>query len=128
MDFSLLGSKRSTVVVVDDDPAVRGALKFALELDGFEVVTYASGEALLACRDIPQFGCLVLDYRLPGANALKLLADLRRRRVHLPALLITSNPTAALRLEAETLGVPILEKPLMCDALSDRLRQVMTSA
>lgn len=110
------------VIVVDDDPAVRGALTFALELDGFAVRAYASAEALLAARDLPERGCFVLDYRLPGADALHLLEDLRRRGVALPAILITTLPSQALRREARQVGVPIVEKPLICDALTDQVR------
>jgi two-component system, LuxR family, response regulator FixJ len=118
----------STILVVDDDPAVRGALKFALELDGFAVRDYASGEALLAAGRLPERGCLVLDYRLPGADALHLLDLLRTRGVELPAILITSHPPQALRAQAERIGVPIVEKPLICDALTDQLRRMTADA
>src|SRR6185369_3031959 len=85
-----------TVVVVDDDAALRSALKFAFELDGFRVRTHASAEELLAFPTLPARGCLVLDYRLPGTDALALLKTLRQRGVMLPAILITTQPPAAL--------------------------------
>ena len=40
-----LADRRPTVFVVDDDAAVRRALAFALDLEGFEVETFESGEA-----------------------------------------------------------------------------------
>lgn len=113
------------VVVIDDDAAVSHALKFSLELDGFHVRTYPDGDALLAAAALPERGCLVLDMNLPGMDGLELLSRLRERRVSLPAVLITSNPNAALRARAAVAGVPIAEKPLLTDALPDMVRRMM---
>lgn len=113
------------VFLVDDDPAVRASLQFALGLEGFVVDAYESAEALAERSDIPAEGCLILDYRLPGMNGLMLLALLRRRDVVMPAVLITSNPNAALRKQAADAGVPIVEKPLMSNALADWVRHAL---
>ncbi|HEY8616327.1 response regulator transcription factor [Phenylobacterium sp.] len=113
------------VIVVDDDPAVRSSLQFALELEGFAVETLDCGEALLT-RDLPERdACLVLDERMPGIGGLAALARLRGRQVALPALLITSNPKRAVRQAAAAAGVPIVEKPLVGDALSGWIRAAL---
>jgi FixJ family two-component response regulator len=109
--------RRSTVFVVDDDAAVRRALAFALDLEGFEVETFDSGEAFLLRAQPAQRGCLVLDERLPGASGLDTLRQLRARRVDLPAILITSHPNPAFRAAAAKAGAPILEKPLLGETL-----------
>lgn len=114
MDFS---RHRAVVFVVDDDAAVRRSLAFALDLDGFDVETLESGEALLL-RDLPtDHACLVLDERLPGASGLETLRQLRARHVDLPAILVTSHPKAAFRAAAAAAGVPVLEKPLLGETL-----------
>jgi FixJ family two-component response regulator len=110
------------VVIVDDDSAVLGALKFLLELEGFQVAAYRSGSELLAEPVLPESGCLVIDYKLPEMDGLDLLAALRRRNVLLPAILITSHPTAALRRRAAAVTAPIIEKPLLGDALTNAIR------
>lgn len=115
-----------TIFLVDDDAAVRAALKFSLELDGFHVETYASAEAV-GQREFPSGGCLVLDYRLPGANGLELLASLRRQGVSLPAILMTTNPGAILRRQARDAGVALVEKPLLCDALACKVREALAA-
>jgi two-component system, LuxR family, response regulator FixJ len=56
---------RSVVLVIDDDPAVRNSLKFALDVEGFSVQVYATGAALLDEKEMPESGCLVADYYLP---------------------------------------------------------------
>ena len=110
------------VVVVDDDAAVRSSLKFAIEMQGFEVTACSAGEDLLLL-DLPASGgCLVVDERLPGVSGLEAIQELRRRGVSLPAALITSHPRAALRAAAQRTNVPIIEKPLLGDGLMNWIR------
>jgi FixJ family two-component response regulator len=115
------------VLIVDDDSALRSALKFALELEGFRVDACDSGEALLA-YDLPDDdACLVIDERLPGVNGLEALRQLRARDVALPAVLITTNPQPTLRAAAAAAGVPIVEKPLLNDALLGSIRAALAA-
>ena len=109
------------VHVVDDDPAVCSSLKFALEVDGFSVRTYARSEEVLEA-DLSRKGCMIVDYNLPGLNGLDLLTELDRRDVHLPAFLITSNPTLNVRRRATAQGVAIIETPLLGNQLSEAVR------
>ena len=101
------------ILVVDDDAAVRNALKFALEVEGFSVRLYATPEALLAEKDLPAAGCLVIDYRMPEIDGLELVERLQSLGVTLPVFLISGRATRSLRDRASNLGVSgVLEKPL----------------
>lgn len=113
------------LLVVDDDPAIRTSLKFALEIEGYAVETYADAESLAAREDLPETGCLVVDYQLPGMDGLELVETLRRRAVCLPALLMTTQPTRQVRLRAEQAGVGIIEKPLLSSSLGDALARLL---
>ena len=53
------------MLVVDDDAAVRKSIKFALELEGFEVRDFSSAQELLIEENIPPRSCLVVDYYMP---------------------------------------------------------------
>jgi len=101
------------ILVVDDDAAVRNALKFALEVEGFSVRLYATPEALLAEKDLPASGCLVIDYRMPEIDGLELVERLQSLGVTLPVFLISGRVTRSLRARASNLGISdVLEKPL----------------
>ena len=112
------------ILLVDDDPAIRASLRFSLELEGYEVATFAAAEELLASPHIPDSDCLVLDYRLPGMDGLELLELLRRRGVTLPAVLITTTPSRRVRARAAGQNAMLIEKPLLCDALTAAIREL----
>ena len=114
-----------TVLIVDDDPAVRSSLQFCLEIEGFLVRSYSSGPDLLNDQNVPQCGCLVIDYRLPNMNGLDLLSELRRRNVMLPAILITTDPSVWVRAQTTAAGAVLIEKPLLNEALFEGIRAAM---
>jgi two-component system, LuxR family, response regulator FixJ len=118
-----VATRRFVVAVVDDDAAVCSSLKFSLELEGFAVRTYASGAEFLAANDLGAFSCLVIDQRMPAMSGMELIATLRAERVGTPAILVVSHPNPALSARAATAGVPIVEKPLLGNALLERIRE-----
>jgi len=121
-----MSSASEIVLVVDDDAAVRSALKFALEVEGFAVKLYAGSIALLAEQALPDRACLVIDYRMPGVDGLELVRRLRARQVALPAILISGRVDDQLRHRATQSGIfCVLEKPLLDMALVDSIRQVL---
>jgi two-component system, LuxR family, response regulator FixJ len=110
------------VAIVDDDPAVAGSLKFSLELEGFTVRAYGSAAEFLDAGDFA-CACCVVDQRMPGMSGMDLIAALRDRKVDTPAILLTSHPNAAVSARAARAGVPIVEKPLLGNALVDKIRE-----
>lgn len=116
---------RPAVILVDDDPAVTHAIQFSFDLEGLDVRSFRDGESLLAADDLPESGCLILDHNLPGMDGLALLERLRATGVELPAILVTTNPRTALRNRAAAAGVPIIEKPLLTDALLTTVRKAL---
>src|SRR5215813_4188317 len=127
------------VIVVDDDAAVFGSLKFALEIEGFAVRAYSTGDAVFNDSGLADCACFIIDQKLPGLTGLEVVAALRERKIGAPAILITSHPTIVLRgdlprparlaLAARCRGTagggrvrrgggaPIVEKPLLSNAL-----------
>lgn len=121
-------ASQPVVIFVDDDKAVSEAVQFSMELDGLDVRTFADAERLLKSGELPERGCLVLDVRLPGMDGLQLLEQLRRRKVMLPAVLITTAPSQALKAAARNAGAAIVEKPLLTEALLDAVRAAIAES
>jgi FixJ family two-component response regulator len=116
--------RRAVLFVADKDPPLLAALKFSLEVEGFEVRAHATAESLLAERRFPRVGCLILDFNLPGVDGLELLKRLRERGVALPAVFITTpNPTILAR--AAAAKVPVVAKPLLTDDLLETVRRLV---
>lgn len=121
----VITASRPAVFLVDDDPAVAHAVQFSFDLEGLDVRNFRDAETLLGAGPLPEQGCLVLDYHLPGADGLELLDRLRANGVRMPAVLITTNPRTNLKTRAAAAGVPIIEKPLLTDALLTAVRSAL---
>ncbi len=113
------------LLLVDDDPAVLASLQFSLELEGFAVDAFESGETVMARTKLARHACLVLDFRLPGIDGLSLLTLLRERGETCPAVIITSNPTRAMRQRTTESGAVLIEKPLLSDSLTTAIRELI---
>jgi two-component system, LuxR family, response regulator FixJ len=116
-------AKRPRVAVVDDDPAVCSALKFSLELEGFAVRTYCNPAEILRTRELGCFDCFVVDQRMPEMSGIELIEALRRRHLLAPAILVVSYPNSAVSERAAKAAIPIVEKPLLGNALVERIRE-----
>jgi CheY-like chemotaxis protein len=113
------------VIVISDDLAVRNSLKFWLEIEGLTVRGYVSGADLFGAGDLARCDCYVVDQKMSTMSGLDLIAQLRGRHFTAPAILITSHPSLSLRQRAEKAEVPIVEKPLVGNALLDKIRDVV---
>ena len=109
------------VLIVDDDPALLGALEFALTAEGYEVRGCAGADAALEGAHGP-LACMVIDYKLPDIDGIALADRLRAAGVGAPLILITSNPDARCRARAARGGAVIVEKPLLGDRLLRQIR------
>jgi two-component system, LuxR family, response regulator FixJ len=102
---------RASVVIVEDDASLLGALTFALRADRYEVKGYRN--ARLALAEGRPCDCLVIDQKLPDLDGLTLIDRLRDLGVAAPALLITTSPDERCRTRAAAAQVTIVEKPLL---------------
>lgn len=111
------------LVIIDDDPHVLNALRFAFEVDGYDVQTHMTGEAALA--ELPlRAACIIIDENLPGASGVQTASLMRGKGVTAPMILITTNPSARVRSRALQSSMDVVEKPLICDALARKVKQL----
>jgi FixJ family two-component response regulator len=115
------------IIVVDDDAAVRGSLKFSLEIEGFLVRTYPNADALLKAEPDAQCACLIVDQNMPGMTGLQLVATLRSRGNAAPAILVCGHTSAMLRHEAAQASVPVVEKPFLGNVLIEQIRSAIAN-
>jgi len=107
------GPRPTTIFVVDDDSAVREALRDLLQQDGRAVEISASSEAFLDAYRPGRDGCLLVDARMPGMGGLELLQRLKREGNRLPAIMITGQGDVPMAVEAMKAGAAdFSEKPI----------------
>jgi two-component system CheB/CheR fusion protein len=104
--------------VVDDDRAVREAMRDLLQQDGRTVEIYASSEAFLDAYRPGRVGCLLVDAQMPGMGGLALLQRLKNDGTRLPAVMITGRGDVPMAVEAMKAGAAdFIEKPIGRDEL-----------
>jgi len=117
---------RPTIFVVDDDSAVRDALKLLLRSVGQAVETFGSGQEFLEAYSEDRPGCLVLDIRMPGMSGLELQQKLNERHSILPIIFITGHGDVPMAVEAMQAGaVDFIQKPFRDQDLIDRINQAL---
>lgn len=101
-----------TVHVVDDDAAVRDSLSLLLSLRGYRTACFESAEDFLAAVAPDWSGCVIADIRMPGMSGLEMQAELARRGLRMPVIIITAHGDAAsARAAFKAQAVDFLEKP-----------------
>ena len=113
------------VLIVDDDRALRDALRRALTLAGYEAVLAADGEEALALAGTGP-DAVVLDVGLPGIDGLEVCRALRASGDRVPVLMLTARDAIADRIDGLDAGADdYLVKPFDVGELKARLRALM---
>jgi CheY-like chemotaxis protein len=130
---ALLGIRRTrteTILVVDDDVAVRGVVRRILESGGYHVVEAENGAAAIeAAESGPAIGVLVTDMVMPEMGGREMVQHLRRRCPDLPVLYITGyNDDSQMVEELRTSDARLLEKPFTAIGLAEAVADVAEAA
>src|SRR5579864_7603084 len=116
----------ATVYVIDDDEAIRSALRLLLKSVGLSSVALPSAQEFLATYDAHQPGCLVLDVRMPGMSGLELQQQLNMRGAVIPVIFITGHGDIPMAVEAMQQGAfDFLQKPFRDQDLIDRIQRAL---
>ena len=120
-------ARNRTVYLVDDDEAIRHALRLFLESVNFTVREFASAEAFLDGIGETGHGVLVLDLRMKGISGLELQAQLKARGMELPIIFISGHGDVQLSVIAMKAGaVDFLEKPFENSVILNSLNEAFT--
>src|SRR3954471_1903372 len=117
------------ILIVDDDRALRDALRRALVLGGYETVPVESGEAALAEVARSEPDAVVLDIGLPDVDGLEVCRRLRGSGNRVPVLMLTARDAVTDRIDGLDAGADdYLVKPFDVGELQARLRALLRRA
>jgi FixJ family two-component response regulator len=115
-----------TVIVIDDDEAVRSSLRMLFRSIGLPVQVHGSAQEFLPQYSLDQPGCLIVDVRMPGLSGLELQHELNLRGATIPVIFITGHGDIAMAVEAMQHGAfDFLAKPFRDQDLIDRVQRAM---
>jgi signal transduction histidine kinase len=116
---------RQSILVVDDDPDVRGFIVEALEEQGYVVREAADGREGIAELDRETPDLIVLDFIMPGLSGADVARHARERRPDQPILFVSGySETEAVKRTAP--DSPLLAKPFRAEALHKAVRGALT--
>jgi len=109
---------KGTVLVADDDMAIRTVLNQALKRAGFDVRLTSNFSTLAQWVEDGEGDCIVSDVIMPDANAFDALPPIQKQRPSLPIVLISAQNTFMTALKAQEVGAyDYLPKPFDLDKL-----------
>ena len=115
--------QHSMVFVVDDDDAVRDALKRLIRSVGLQVELFASAEEFLQRKQTDAPACLILDIRLRGISGLDFQRKLAEANIPIPIIFITGHGDIPMSVRAMKAGaVEFLTKPFRDQDLLDAIQ------
>lgn len=117
-----------TVFIVDDNAAVRDAIRWLVEQVGLTARTYGAAQEFLSAYRPGVRGCLVLDIRMPGMSGLDLQERLLKVGATLPIIFVTGHGDVPVTVRAMKAGaIDFLQKPfndnMLLDAIFAAIRQ-----
>ena len=114
----------ASVLVIDDDPDVRGFIVESLEEQGYRVRSASDGREGLAeiAREAPDL--VVLDFIMPGLSGAEVAQRILAKRPDQPILFVSgySETDAVKRIAPDA---PLLAKPFRADALERAVRSAL---
>src|SRR4051812_10252813 len=120
MRAAAMSDANSTVVIIDDDPALRESVARLLRSLGLDTQLFASISEFLEADPPDGPTCLVLDVRLPGQSGLDLQRELAAANRELPIIFITGHGDIPMSVQAMKGGaVEFLTKPFRDQELLD---------
>jgi len=120
--------KAPTVFIVDDDPAVRDAMRWLMEQVKLKVQVFASADEFLANYIPGTRGCVILDIRMPGMSGLELQERMKSSSTLLPIVIITGHGDVSIAVRAMKAGaVEFLQKPFNDQMLLDTVQSALST-
>ncbi|MFQ5482111.1 MAG: sigma-54-dependent transcriptional regulator [Nitrospinaceae bacterium] len=95
-----MNRKTPPILIVDDEKSMRFLLSEALQKEGFDAATAASGQEALRRLEVVEYGVILLDYSMPGMDGLQTFRRIRETQPRTVVILMTAYGTRELALQA----------------------------
>jgi two-component system KDP operon response regulator KdpE len=115
-----------SVLIVEDDPALRRSLHTTLDALGFETVEARTSEEALALLRVANYDVVLLDVNLPGMGGVEACKRIRRLFPRLPVLMLTVRDAEEDKVEGLEAGADdYVTKPFQIRELAARIRGII---
>lgn len=112
--------RRTRVLVVDDEPAIRALVAKIVERAGFPVESARDGAEAIDRLEADEYGVVVVDLMMPNVDGYALIEHIKQRGGRAPAIIVISaGDSAALRQLDGSMVHSIVRKPFDIDVLGD---------
>jgi len=120
--MNTIENKDSIVYIVDDNVAVRDAIRWLVEEVGLNAKAYESAQEFLEDYDLDKPGCVVLDVRMPGMSGLDLQEVMGQKGNDLPVIIVTGHGDVPMAVRSMKMGAfEFLQKPFNDQELLDNI-------
>lgn len=119
------GDNPATIFIVDDDDAVRAALRLLIRSFGWHAIAYPSGKALLDALPILAADCILLDLDMPQMRGSEVQVALAARKIKVPIIIVTGRDDALLPITRLRDVVGVLHKPVQDRELKRLIEQAL---
>ncbi len=115
------------ILLVEDEQAIREPVKLNLELEGYEVVTAATGKKALRAISEQHFDLLILDIMLPEVDGYQIAEQVRLTNTQVPIIMLTAKDAGADRILGLKKGADdYLTKPFQLEELLLRVEKLLS--
>jgi PAS domain S-box-containing protein len=124
------GEAGHRVLLVEDDPGVRNAMRMLLRMEGFRVIAAATAaEALSELADDPEFDLVITDFHLEENRTGTEVISAARARLgqSLKAVLVTGDTSSAVRDLPADSNLRVISKPINSETLLRSMRELLAS-
>ncbi len=125
-------STTRTILIADDEPAIRLLLEKILAAEGFHVVTAENGAIALRLAARQRFDLVITDLLMPGTDGIETILTLRANSPEIPVIAMSggwnSGSGSYLPLAGKVGACAMLEKPFSAQVLLDSVRQALGEA
>jgi two-component system, OmpR family, KDP operon response regulator KdpE len=119
--------KQPSILIAEDDPAMRAVLRTILSAEGYHVIEAADGaDAWLSVQNYPAIQLIVLDLNLPDMDGVKLIAQFTAPGLKVPVIVLSSEGEERRKADALDLGADdYVTKPFSTVEFLARIRAVL---